>query len=223
MLPILIFFPLWTLVIVTLAVRAIIVYRPGGIEAWRVRRRHERTATTAIADLPEDQLGQITGQVSATEPLLTAPLSGRPCVYYALVVVHRCNRRWDVIVDERRGPSFAITDRTGRAIIDPSNAQLAMYFHRVERTGWLDRITPEQKAILVRHGIPSDGWFFPRTLRFQEAIIEVGNHISVIGAGIREPGDPGRGETDYRSSAPTQLRVANSAAAPLSLLQPSLR
>jgi E3 ubiquitin ligase len=148
---------------------------------------------------------------------LTAPLSGRRCVYYAVVVSHHQGRQWNTVVNERRGTSFAVADGTGRAIIDPANAELALCFDESERTDWLDRPTPAQEKILARHGITSTGWLFPKTLRFEEAVVEVGDVVSVIGAGIREPDLASQRETDYRSNAAMQLRMTSSAAAPLSL------
>lgn len=122
----------------------------------------------------DNQLGQITGRVSATAPLVTAPLTGRPCVYYALVVSHFHNRKWNIV---SCGSGFAIIDDTGRAIVDPSNAQLALCFDPTERTGWLDHTTPEQDAILARHGITSRGKLVTKSLRFRETVIEVGDLI----------------------------------------------
>src|SRR5262245_21737840 len=186
------------LLIFAVIARAVIAGSPGGFEAWRVRRRHRRTVSIAITDLQDNQLGHITGRVSATAPLVTAPLTSRPCVYYALVVSLSHDRKWHLLIDERCGAGFAITDRPGRAIIDPSNAQLALCFDRIERTGWLDHTSLEQDAILARHGITSRGRLVTKSLRFREAIIEVGDLISVVGAGIREPRGDDAGETDYR-------------------------
>jgi hypothetical protein len=214
---------LFAVVIGLVLARASIANSPGGFEAWRVRRRHRRAMPIAIGDLPENQLGLITGEVTATEALVTAPLSGRACVYYAVIVQHLHDRRWEVVINERRGTGFALTDRTGRAVVEPSNAELALCFDYGESAGWLDRTTREQEAILARHGVTRSGGLLDKRLRFREAIIEVGGRISVIGAGIREISGIAGGETDYRSNVPTQIRIANSADAPLSLVDESLR
>jgi hypothetical protein len=218
-----VFAVLFAVVTVAVIARASIASSPGGFEAWRVRRRHRRAKPIAIGDLPENQLGLITGEVTATDALVVAPLTGRACVYYAVIVQHHHDRRWEVIVDERRGTGFALTDRTGRAVIEPSNAQLALCFDRSESAGWLDRTTREQEAILARHGVTRGGGLLDKKLRFREAVIEVGDRISVIGAGIREISGIAGGETDYRSNTPTQIRITNSAEAPLSLVDESLR
>ena len=215
----------YAVAVVALLVRSTIVNSPGGIEAWQVKRRHRRTASSAIGELPENELGQITGRVAAFERTLTAPLSGHPCVYYALVVLEyrATTKRWRACVNERRGVSFVLEDRTGRAIIDPSNAQLALDFDHMERLGYFDSATDVQRAILDRHGIRAEGVLFTKRLRFHEAVIAVGDNVAAIGAGIREPDLASPRESDYRAAHPTRLHVTNSASAPLSLMHESQR
>lgn len=215
----------YAIVVAVFLARAAIVNSPGGLEAWQVKRRHRRTTSTPIGELPEHQLGQITGRVAAFERSVTAPLTGRPCLYYAVVVLEyrATTKRWRPCVNERGGVSFALEDRTGRAIIDPSNAQLALDFDRMERVGYFDAVTDVQRAILDRHGVRAEGLLFTKRLRFHEAAVEVGDEVAAIGAGIREPDLASPRESDYRAAFPTRLYITNSAAAPLSLLHESQR
>jgi E3 Ubiquitin ligase len=215
----------YAIAVAALLVRSTIVNSPGGLEAWQVKRRHRRTASSPIGELPENELGQITGRAAAFERTLTSPLTGRPCLYYALVVMEyrATTKRWRACVNERRGVSFALEDRTGRAIIDPSNAQLALHFDHIERLGYFDAPTDVQRAILDRHGIRAEGMLFTKRLRFHEALVEVGDDLAAIGAGIREPDLASPRESDYRAAFPTRLHVTNSASAPLSLMHESQR
>lgn len=215
----------YAIAVVALLIRSTIVNSPGGLEAWQVKRRHRRTLPRPIGALPENELGQITGRVAAFERTLTAPLSGRPCVYYALVVLEyrATTKRWRACVNERRGASFVLEDLTGKAIIDPSNAQLALDFDHAERLGYFDSPTDVQQAILDRHGVRAEGILFTKRLRFHEALVEVGDEVAAIGAGIREPDLASPRESDYRAACPTRLHVTNSASAPLSLMHESQR
>lgn len=214
-----VFFIVFLLVILmVIAVWASIVRGPGGIEAWRVRRRHRRMAPTPIAELPENALGRMVGRVAASEQALRAPLTDRPCVYYMVVVSERRGKRRVTRATERRGVSFVIADRSGRAIVDSTNAQLASTFDYTERIGWFSCATPEQEALLTRHGLRSKGLIWTRSFRFYEAVIAIGDQVGVIGAGVHEADVAAPVELGYRTAPPTRLRITNSAAAPLSIL-----
>lgn len=199
-------------------VRDVIVGGPGGIEAWRVRRQHRRMASTLIAELPENEVGRIVGCVAASEQALTAPLTGRSCVHYTVVISEPRGKRWVTRATERRGVSFTIADRSGRAIIEPANAQLAPKFDHMERVGWLGNATPEQGALLERHGLRSSPGSRARWFRFHEAVIASGDPVGVIGVGIREIDVAAPVESGYRATPPTRLHVTSSADAPLSIL-----
>jgi hypothetical protein len=93
----------------------------------------------------------------------------------------------------------------------------------MERLGYFDSPTDVQQAILVRHGIRAEGVLFTKRARFHEAVVEVGDDVAAIGAGIREPDLTSPRESDYRAAFPTRLYVTNSASAPLSLMHESQR
>lgn len=209
---------LFFLVFVAVVVHASIGHSPGGFEAWRVRRRHRRMMATPIAELPELAPGRIFGCVAAGEQVLTAPLTGRPCVHYTVVILVRRGKRWETCATKRRGVSFTVADETGRALIEPANAQLAPTFDHTESIGWFDSATPEQEALLARHSVSLTGILWNRRFRFHEAVIAIGDPVCLIGAGVREIDPAARTESGYRSAAPTRLRIANSAEAPLSIL-----
>jgi hypothetical protein len=191
---------------------------PHVIEPWRVRRRHDRVTIRSIGELRENEIGRMIGRVAALEGSLTAPLSGRRCVYYAVVVEqHLRNGSWRECFTAREGVAFALADRTGRAIIHPGNARTALAFDHAARVRWRDDLTLEQSTLLARHSFQREGWGFNKTLRFHESVIQVDAAISVVGAGIREPAPSPPGMSGYRDPLPTQLHVSNSAAAPLSI------
>src|SRR5262245_3562182 len=95
--------------IVMIAVGAAIVARlirrrvsPLRFEAWHVKRRHRGVAPSLIAALPENERGRLIGRVAAIEQSLIAPLTGRPCVYYAMVVEENSGLRWRKQIMDRK-------------------------------------------------------------------------------------------------------------------------
>jgi hypothetical protein len=205
----------WVIVPV-LAVVVVIVLFQDRLEPWRIRRQHRRMPSTPIAALRDHQLGRIVGSITASEQTLTAPLSGRPCVYYR-VVISVYNRGWQARATDRCGTRFAMSDRSATAIIEPFYSRLALRSDHREELGWFTEATPEQQAVLARHGFRRSGVFARRWFRFDEAVIATGDPIGVIGAGVREPELPGPASED-RTAAPVRLRITGSVKAPLSIL-----
>ena len=202
-------------------VMAVVAQRPSiGQSAGsvrRIKRRHSEYGSTPIAAMPEHHLCGILGRVAPVGELLTAPFTGRPCVYYSIEVLKESNLPTRV-VEEQRGVPFTLSDLTGDATIDPSNAEVAPEFDYCHRSGWHDRPTDRIEAVLARHRTSILGVGGTRRLLFRESVIAPGDMLSVVGAAVRELDNSPRHETTYRSS-PTRLRIAGSLEAPLSILQ----
>jgi hypothetical protein len=180
----------------------------------RARRQH-------IGDLPESTPGRIVGRVQLLGEPLIAPLSKRRCVLYIVRVEEGQDRmsmrasEWTTIIREEKSVAFAMADGTGRAIIDPANAQLALDFDHHGSSGMGDDPSEMEAELLAQHGESPQGSMFNRTLRYSEAVIGVDDEVAVLGAGVREP-DPDAPPADaYRGDQPTRLRLTSSPRYPL--------
>ena len=106
--------------------------------AWFANlRRYRAVADTPTAKIASSPLGVVewSGQgICLPGAILTAPLSGLPCLWYR----YRHERRvGDRYVHEDSGTSFdtlAINDGSATALIDPDGAEIVTTHHRV----WLD-------------------------------------------------------------------------------------
>jgi hypothetical protein len=74
--------------------------------------------------------------------------------------------------------------------------------------------------VLARHGYHVAG---AGRLRFVEAVLSVGERVTVVGTGTRRPYIAASAELGYRSAAPTRLQLPASDAAPLSIGSHCLR
>lgn len=119
-----------------------------------------------------------------------------------------------ILWTERDGVAFALEDSRGRAIIEPAGARVALLLDHREQRRAPREATPQQDAVLARHGYNIPG---ADERVFYEAVIVVGERVTVAGAGRREPAGGAAQESDFRSAPPMQLRVAGSAAAQLSI------
>lgn len=188
-------------------------------QGQRLKRQLRAAKPWLLRELPEDTHGKVVGRARVLRETLAGPLTGRPCVYYiATVEQQRSTGRstyWKTIITESRGVPFVLEDGTGRAIVDPSGAQMALDFDGNSKSGTFNDADPNQEAFLQRHGQSSEGWVFNKSLRYREAMIEVGETISVLGSGVREPDPEASPAGEYRGAPATRLRLTSSARFPL--------
>lgn len=190
-------------------------------EKAKIRRELRGAPRVDIGELREGRTGRVVGRVGEGETL-RAPFTSRSCVFYeATVEEYRSSGKtgsWRQVVREAVGVPFVLDDGTGRAIIDPSGARVAVDLDMTTRSGTFDDATPVEEEFLTRHGLRSTGWVFNKSLRYREGVIEVGETIAVMGQGVREPDPDAVGKVGgYRSGPPTRLRLGGSARHPILL------
>ena len=187
--------------------------------AQRLKRQLRAAKPWPIGELPENTLGRVIGAAQPLDHVLHGPLTGRACVYYiAKVEQLRSTGRsshWRTLVNESHGVPFVLSDPSGRAIVDPTGAKLALSFDGRSSSGTFDDANPIEEAFLAKHGLESRGWVFNKKIRYTEACIEVGETIAVLGAGVREPDPTAMPAEGYRAAPPTRLRLTSSHAYPL--------
>lgn len=175
--------------------------------ARRIKRALRAAPTVPIARLGEGDLGRIVGKARVLDDKLVAPLTGRACVYYIARVQEEDGDSWTTIIEEERGVTFVVDDGSGRAIVDPRGGDLALDFDARSRSGTFHDPDDRERAFLAKYGVKSHGLIFNKGLRYREAVIEIGETVAVLGAGVREP-DPEAAPGGYRDAQPTRLRLA---------------
>ena len=184
-----------------------------GSEPARIRRRLRNAQTYAIVDLGDGQTGRIVGRAQLHRDHLVAPLSGRRCLYYVATIEQSKYGTdiWTLLATEQIGVPFAVTDGTGRAIVDATHAQVAFEFDHQSESRTVEELDDAQRTLLTRQRIdPLD-----RLLRYAEAIVTDGKRVTVLGAGTREPDPDAPPELAYRGAQPTRLRFTGSRRHPL--------
>ena len=143
---------------------------------------------------------KITGRIVAIEPL-TAPLSGRSCVYFDCHVTACQEERKVTLVREIDRRDFLVDDGTGIARIEVAQMQAAVNLDGHWMSGGLNDAHPKLGEFLARHGHTTSSLAFNRGLAYREGSFEIGERVSVAGHAEQEP-DPG-GTGTYRE-APTR-------------------
>lgn len=156
-------------------------------EANRVKRKIRKAELVQIAKYPHGGLKRIVGKLSMDREPLVAPLTGRPCAAYEVVVEERRSSgkssSWHTLVREVELLPFILDDGTGRAFVDPTGAKLAITSDERSQSGTFDDATEREEAFLARHGQSSEGWVFNRSLRYREGVLEIGEDVAVLGRG----------------------------------------
>jgi len=208
---------IWIVILVVIGLIAVFGWYFS--KANRLKRLLRSMKSWPLAELPEDTQGRVVGQAHPLGHVLTAPLTGRQCVYYiAKVEEHRSSGRssyWKTIIQESNFVPFQLIDQTGRAIVDPAGAEVVLDFDGSSSSGTFHDANPTQEAFLQRHGHKSAGWIFNKGLRYREAVIHVGETVAVLGAGVREPDPEASPTAEYRGAPATRLRLMHSARCPL--------
>ena len=188
-------------------------------EAQKIKRELNRAPLTSLRDLPEATRARVVGAAQPLDQTLEAPLTGRPCMYYVVTVEqhHSTGRssHWRQIIKEEAGVPFLLDDGTGRAIVDPRSARVALDVDGKGDSGTFDEPSARESAFLQRHGTSGQGWMFNKRLRYREAVIEVGEQVAILGEGVREPDPNAPPAGAYRGEQPTRVRLTSSARFPL--------
>jgi hypothetical protein len=189
------------------------------LTARRLRRRFRSTPEVALEALPEDTLGRVRGTVHPLDaPPLVAPYSGRPCVSWVVELVQHVvasgedESRSDVARRED-GMPFILEHGGSRAIVDPKDAVVSLAFDHVADAEQLARENHDQNETIARYLRSRSARVHVSEIR--EAVIAVGETITILGAGTREPDPSIRDEGTYRDGGNTRLRLTSSKKHPL--------
>jgi hypothetical protein len=181
-----------------------------GIGFWyfskeqRIKRALRNLRPTPIRQIASPGLVKVQGIVQTLDTL-TAPLSGRPCAYFEVLVEERISSgkssHWRTVIREVEERDFLIDDGTGRARIEMVAVQAAITKDGHWSSGTFNDATPQLEEFLARHGQRSEGWLFNRTMRYREGVIEVGEEVAVVGfAELEIDPEPSTSGAGYRDA-----------------------
>lgn len=156
---------------------------------------------TTIRDVGTEATGWVRGTVIGEAPL-QAPLSGRHCTYYKIVVEARDDHGWKRIAYESRGQSFELDDGTGIAIVDPEGSQVEVDYDRQYEVVPNVRLQQVVAELMRRLALPE-----ATPLIIREGVLAPGEVVAVHGRLVREADpDPARKETRLRVCGPGRER-----------------
>lgn len=182
--------PLFIIILGLLSIGTIVLlvhhFSPKAI----ILRKLKKLPHQRVGSLRTNSYSKIEGNALNIEIPLIAPLSKRKCVFYKIRIEKKVNRgknsRWETILDQQQIQDFFIDQNGERVIIFPTKKPKNYFDYLVTdkttSSGTFNDPTPEFLELLNSYNIKSEGFFgFNKQLRYEEAIIEVGERVTVAG------------------------------------------
>lgn len=155
-----------------------------------ILRRLKNLPSQRVGSLKTKTYSKIEGKALNIKTPLVAPLSKRECVFYKMQIQKKVssgkNSHWKTIVQEEQIQDFFIEQTGERVVVLPTNAPKNYYAYLVTdkktSSGLFKALTPEFETLLKSYHIKTDNLLgFNRQLRYKEAIVEIGERITVAG------------------------------------------
>lgn len=169
----------------------------------QLKRRIRSLPKSSIAETPEGIDVRVTGELEYVDGLapLVAPLSGRACVAWRVIVRERRggkNKHWVKVVEEESAIDFVLVDPSGRARVDGTALSLALDVDASGGTGFFQQDVPQLERFLSDRGISTRGFIFGKTLQYKEGVLELGEKVTVAGSATWEKDPTQRARGGYR-------------------------
>lgn len=176
------------IVIVGIAIIAFLVTYFGSKQ--KMIRKLKEIPRSSINNIKVNQLTKVTGKaVPINEPLI-APYSQRACVFYKIKIERKRksgkNSYWDTMVNEEEIQSFFLEKNSELLIVNPSkhlkNYKSHLVVDKTTSSGTFNEPTAQFKALLDHYDIKHTDFIgFNKQIRYSEAIVEIGEEITVAG------------------------------------------
>lgn len=153
-----------------------------------VKRALRKAQEKRIGEFANGDSGKVVGEVVFAGETLAAPLSGRRCVYYHVIVEeYRSSGKsghWHEIINEEQKGDIVLSDGTHYALVEFTVAKSYIVPDANYRSGFLNDATPELEAFLSQRGYSSTGLLgMNRSLRYKEGVLEHKETFAVAGKG----------------------------------------
>lgn len=155
-----------------------------------IKRSLSKIPLRSATNLRTNELSKIHGKALHVKGPLIAPYSLRKCVFYQIKIQQKVksgkSSRWKTLVEEEFMQEFFL-ENNGEMIIvkpiaKPKNYKCYLVKDSTQRSGSFNDASPKFKALLDAYNIDSTNWLgFNKTLKYEEGVIEIGEHITVAG------------------------------------------
>jgi len=153
-----------------------------------IKRKLKKAIGKKISDFASGDIAKVVGKVEYVGEPLIAPLSGRRCAYYYVLVEEQISTgkssHWENIIEEEVAGTFVIRDGRHCAHINSKNVKSVLVEDRQYKSGFRNDASSELERYLNNHEKKSQGTFgWNKTIRYKEGVLEEGELIAAMGRG----------------------------------------
>jgi hypothetical protein len=154
-----------------------------------IKRKLKKAERKHLNDYTDGESARVVGTIECIGKPLIAPLSGRKCAhYYILVEQQRSSGKsnsWHTIIEEEVSGDFVVRDGENRACIKGPVVKSYIVQDRKYKSGFMNDATQNLERYLKLKGHESENMLgFNKTLRYKEGVLEPGEEVAVYGKGV---------------------------------------
>lgn len=157
-------------------------------EKSRITRALKKVKHKRLDMIRNGDIIRTVGRVEFIEDPLYAPLSGRKCAYYKILVEKEGsgkNSSWEEYLKEEKIQNFYISDGTHRLMVNTEVIISHLVVDAKFKSGFLNDPSHRLKKYLNSNSKSSENFLgFNKTLRYHEAVLEEGEMIAVVGKAV---------------------------------------
>jgi hypothetical protein len=181
-------FNLWIVGSVILGIVIFIVVVSYFSKKNLILRELKKDRRKQLISVKENEYAKVIGKVFQTNQPLIAPLSGRACVYYEVLIEKKGDKSWHQFIKEEKAQDFFIKSQGEmakvKANIQANSKRVFLVKDFKKTSGFRKESTMRFDNFLEKHDKSSIGLLgFNKTLRYREGIIEINENIAVKGIG----------------------------------------
>jgi len=152
-----------------------------------IKRTLKKSPSKPIARIQDNEYAKIIGQAKHVKEPLIAPISGRRCIFYQVLVQKKGSKNsWHTVIDETETQDFFIEANGEMAIIkvdQPQNFRKVYLDKDHKRNSGLFQETDDKlEQFLKSRGSKGTNFLgFKKTMRYTEGIITLNEKVAVMG------------------------------------------
>lgn len=176
-------FELYIYALFGLVLIASIVYKFFFSPAAIIKRKLRKTLVRKISLFQNGEVAKVVGTIKYIGTPLVAPLSGRACAYYHVLVEQKRGRSWNTLIDEEMAGNVVIKDGNHYALVETGTVKSYLVADQQYQSDFLEDERDPLFEYLLKHGHNIETLGRSNAIRYEEGILEEGEIIAVSGKG----------------------------------------
>jgi hypothetical protein len=153
-----------------------------------VRKKLRKAERKQVADFEDGDTGKIVGEVVLLGRTLIAPLSGRKCAYYHVVVEQQKNYRQHPntteLINEEKSGDVILKVGKDYVLVDTRLVYTYVVKDMQFESGFMKEADEAMEKYLAKHGHKSVGLLgLNKDINYKEGVLEEGEKVVVFGKG----------------------------------------